>query len=229
MRTYRELFRTPEFTPLFLTSAAQIAAQTVSGLALGTLVYAATGSPLLSALAMFGPSLAQVVGATTLLSAADRLPPRAAMTGLALLFGLGTAVQAMPGLPLWASFAVLLGLGMVAVAGRRGAVRAAQRDPRQGRLSARPFGAQHVRGRHADRRLRRSAACWWPPCPRAARCSSAPGCISCAAAVARFGLTRRAPRAEGRPSIAQTWRNNARLWSSGRAATSTSPCGCPTA
>ena len=30
---------------------------------------------------MFGPPLAQVVGATTLLSAADRLPPRAAMTG----------------------------------------------------------------------------------------------------------------------------------------------------
>ncbi|MDG4862035.1 MFS transporter, partial [Streptomyces sp. T-3] len=73
MRTYRELFRTPEFTPLFLTSAAQIAAQTVSGLALGTLVFTATGSPLLSALALFGPSLAQVVGAATLLSAADRL------------------------------------------------------------------------------------------------------------------------------------------------------------
>ena len=77
MRTYRELFRAPEFTPLFLTSAAQVAASTVTGLALGTLVYAATGSPLLSALSMFGPSLAQVIGATALLSAADRLPPRA--------------------------------------------------------------------------------------------------------------------------------------------------------
>ena len=60
MRTYRELFRSPEFTPLFLTSAAQVAGSTVSGLALGTLVYAATGSPLLSALSMFGPSLAQL-------------------------------------------------------------------------------------------------------------------------------------------------------------------------
>src|SRR5882757_271217 len=54
--------------------------QTLSGLALGTLVYRATGSALLSALAMFGPSLAQVLGAALLLSAADRLPPRAAMT-----------------------------------------------------------------------------------------------------------------------------------------------------
>ncbi|MYU13625.1 MFS transporter, partial [Streptomyces sp. SID8361] len=83
MRTYREVFRTPEFTPLFLTSATQVAASTASGLALGTLVYAATGSPLLSALSMFGPSLAQVAGALALLSAADRLPPRAALSGLA--------------------------------------------------------------------------------------------------------------------------------------------------
>ena len=50
MRTYRELFRAPEFTLLFATVSVQIAAQTMSGLALGTLVYAATGSPLLSAL-----------------------------------------------------------------------------------------------------------------------------------------------------------------------------------
>ena len=106
MRTYRELFRAPEFTPLFLTSSAQVAASTVTGLALGTLVYAATRSPLLSALSMFGPSLAQVIGATALLSAADRLPPRAAMTGMALVFGLGTAVQAIPGVPVWAIFAV---------------------------------------------------------------------------------------------------------------------------
>ena len=50
MRSYQKLFRTPEFTPLFLTCAAQTAAQTVGGLALGTLVYRATNSPLLSVL-----------------------------------------------------------------------------------------------------------------------------------------------------------------------------------
>lgn len=54
MRTYQDLFRTREFTPLFLSSALQTAASTVSGLALGTLVYEATDSPLLSALSMFG-------------------------------------------------------------------------------------------------------------------------------------------------------------------------------
>ena len=81
MRTYRELFRTPEFAPFFLASSVQVAAQTMSSLALGTLIYAATGSPLLSALAIFGPSLMQVIGASTLLSASDRLPPRAMMSG----------------------------------------------------------------------------------------------------------------------------------------------------
>lgn len=72
--SYRSLFRTPEFTPLFLGGAAQSAAQTLGALALGTLVYRATGSPLLAAVSMFGPSLAQVLGATFLLSGADRLP-----------------------------------------------------------------------------------------------------------------------------------------------------------
>lgn len=111
MPTYRSLFRGPEFTPLFLTGAVMVGAQTLSGLALGTLVYGATGSPLLSALAMFGPSLAQVLGAAMLLSAADRLPPRAAMTGSCLAFGAGTAAMAVPGLPLARPSSSLRGSG----------------------------------------------------------------------------------------------------------------------
>ncbi len=114
--TYRSLFRTPEFTPLFLASSAQVAAQTMRGLALGTLVYRATDSPLLSALSMFGPSLAQLLGATTLLSAADRLAPRATMTGRALAFAAGTALLALPA-PLWTVFALVLTLGLVASLG----------------------------------------------------------------------------------------------------------------
>ncbi len=86
MRSYSDLFRTREFTPLFLSTALQTAASTLGGPALGTLVYRATDSPLLSAVSMFGPQLAQVVGATTLLSASDRLPPRATMAGIACVF-----------------------------------------------------------------------------------------------------------------------------------------------
>ena len=48
MRTYRELFRVPEFAPLFITASGRYAASTMSGLALSTIVYTRTGSALLS-------------------------------------------------------------------------------------------------------------------------------------------------------------------------------------
>ncbi|MFC1412094.1 MFS transporter [Streptacidiphilus sp. N1-12] len=213
MRTYQEVFRAPEFTPLFLTSGTQVAAQTVSGLALGTLVFTRTGSPLLSALAMFGPSLAQLIGATTLLAAADRLPPRAALAGIALLFGLGTAAQVVPGLPVWAAFVMLLVLGMVASLG--GGVRyglLSQILPREGYLLGRSVlnmsvGTVQICGFALGGVLVTTLS------PRGTLLIGAALYLA-AAAFARFGLARRAPRAAGRPSVTETWRNNARLWSS---------------
>lgn len=76
MRSYRTLFRTPEFTPFLLSFAAFAAAQTIGGLALGTLVFRATGSPFLSAVSMFGPQLAQLLGARSC-SRAPTACPRA--------------------------------------------------------------------------------------------------------------------------------------------------------
>lgn len=212
MRTYREVFRTPEFTPFFLTSSVQVAAQTVSGLALGTLIYGATGSPLLSALAMFGPSLAQLLGATTLLSAADRLPPRAATTGLALLFGLGTAAQAVPGLPVWAAFAILLAQGLLASVG--GGVRYGLLNEilsKEGYLLGRSVlnmssGTMQICG-YATGALLVTALS-----PRGTLLTGA-GLYLAAALVARLGLAARPARAAGRPSVAETWRTNALLWS----------------
>jgi predicted MFS family arabinose efflux permease len=212
MRTYRELFRTPEFTPLFLACAGQVAGHTVSGLALGTLVYSATGSPLLSALAMFGPALVQVIGAATLLSAADRLPPRAALTGLMLVFALATAAQAIPGLAVWAVFAVLLVQGSITSLG--GGVRYGLLNEiltRDGYLLGRSMlnmsdGFVQICGFATGGVLIAVLS------PRGALLTGAALYLA-AAAVARFGLSRRAPRAAGRPSIAETWRDNARLWS----------------
>lgn len=214
MRTYRELFRTPEFTPFFLSSSVQTAASTVSGLAVGTLVYTATGSPLLSALAMFGPSLAQVIGAAAFLSAADRLPPRAAMTGLSLVFFVGTAAQAVPGLPVWAAFAVLLVLGLVSSPG--GGVRYGLLNEivsREGYLLGRSVlnmssGAMQICGFAIGGVL--------VPVLSARGTLLAGASLYLASAVlARTGLSPRPPRAGGRPSTAVTRRNNARLWSSG--------------
>ncbi|MFV0130036.1 MFS transporter [Streptomyces sp. HMX112] len=212
MHTYRELFRTPEYTPLFLVSATQVTAHTVSGLALGTLVHAATGSPLLTALAMFGPALAQLLGATTLLSAADRLPPRAAMTALALLFGAGTAVQAVPRLPVPVIFAVLLVLGVLASLG--GGVRYGLLNevlPEGGYVLGRSLlnmttGAAQICGFALGGVLVAALS------PRGTLLTGAALYVA-AALVARCGLGHRPPRASGRPSVAATRRANARLWS----------------
>ncbi|MEU0834138.1 MFS transporter [Streptomyces sp. NPDC005969] len=213
MRTYRELFRTPEFTPLFLSSTGQVAAQTVSGLALGIQVYTATGSPLLSALAMFGPSLTQVIGAATLLSAADRLPPRAALTGLSVLFGLGTAAQAVPGLPVAGVFAIVLGLGVVSALG--GGVRYGLLNEvldKEGYLLGRAVlnmstGTVQICGFAVGGVLTTLAS------PRGTLLIGAALYLA-GATIARLGLSRRMPRATGQPSVAETWRNNGRLWSS---------------
>ncbi|MFI1032190.1 MFS transporter [Streptomyces sp. NPDC020951] len=211
--TYRQLFRVPEFTPLFLSAAAHTAAQTVSGLALGTLVFRATDSPLLSAVSMFGPSLAQVLGATVLLSGADRLPPRSALTGLSLAFAAATAVMALPGLPVWGVFAVVLVQGLIASLG--GGVRWGLLHEiltKDGYLPGRSLfnmmsGLMQITGYAAGGALVTVLS------PRPVLLLAAL-LYATAAAVARLGLTVRPPRVSGRPSAAVTRRTNAALWSS---------------
>jgi len=214
MRTYAELFRVPEFTSLFVTSSAQAMAMTVSGLALGTLVYSSTRSPLLSALAMFGPSLAQVAGASALLSAADRLPPRATMTWLSLIFGLGTAALALPDLALSWIFAVDLGLGVFS--SLSGGVRFGLLNeivPADGYLLGRSVvnmsaGLMQICGYAAGGILVTVLS------PRGTLLAGAVLYLV-AGASARLGLTRRPPRATGRPSAGQTWHTNVTLLASG--------------
>ncbi|WDO07844.1 MFS transporter [Streptomyces murinus] len=212
MTSYRSLFRTPEFTPLFLGSAAQTAAGTVGGLALATLVYRATGSPLLSAVSMFGPSLAQVLGATVLLSGADRLPPRRALTAIALVFAAGTALQALPGLPVGAVFAVLLAMGLMASLG--GGVRWGLLNEilaKDGYLPGRSVfnmmsGLTQIAGFATGGALLAALS------PRVCLLLSAALYLTAALAL-RLGLSARPPRSAGRPSASATWRANSTLWS----------------
>jgi len=212
MHTYRELFRTPEFTPLFVASCAQVATTTLSGLALATLVYARTRSPLLAALSMFGPSFAELVGAATLLSVADRVRPRAALTLVSLAGGAAGLALAAPGMPLWAMFAVILALGPVTSLG--GAVRyglLAEIVPPAGYVLGRSVlnmstGAMQIAGFALGGIL---LAALSPRTTMAAGAALAFG----AALVLRAGLSARPPRAAGRPSIAVTWRVNRHLLS----------------
>lgn len=213
MPSYRSLFRTPEFTPLLLGAAAQTAAQTVGGLALGTLVFRATGSPLLAALSMFGSSLAQVLGATFLLSGADRLPPRTALTVITLVSAAGTAAQALPGLPAGGLLVVVLLLGLVASLG--GGVRWGLLNEiltKDGYLPGRSLfnmmnGLMQITGFATGGALLATLS------PRTCLLLAAALYLA-AALVLRLGLTARPARATGRPSPSATWRANAELWSS---------------
>ncbi|MFI7080046.1 MFS transporter [Micromonospora sp. NPDC049903] len=212
MHSYRELFQTREFTPFFATVFLQTAARTVTGLALGILVYSTTGSPLLSALSLFGSHFAQVIGAVTLLSVADRVPPRAAMTVTGLFFGLGSVAMASPGVPLWVIFGVIAAQGLVgSVAGgvRWGLLGDIVPGPGYvlGRsVMSMSLGATQIGGYALGGALIAVTS------PRRVLLLGA-ALYLVATITARLGLAVRPPRALGRPSVGQTWRVNVELWS----------------
>lgn len=108
---YRELLRNREFTGLYAGFSLTVAASTLSGLALGTLVDRRTGSPFLTAVSMYGATFATVIGALTLMSVADGRRPRRTLVLLQAASLVGVAAQALPGLPLAARFGLLLVLG----------------------------------------------------------------------------------------------------------------------
>lgn len=212
MRTYRELFRTPEFAPLFGASCAQVAATTLTGLALATLVYARTNSPLLSAMSMFGPSFAALIGATTLLSVADRMPPRAAMTLVGLASAVACLALAAPGMRLPSMFAVIFAQGLVASIGA-GVLYGLLGEivPPEGYVLGRSVlnmsvGAMQLAGFALGGVLLAAAS---------ARTALVIGAALSAASalVSRLGLSSRPPRASGHPSLAITWRTNRELLS----------------
>ncbi|WP_030870837.1 MFS transporter [Streptomyces sp. NRRL S-37] len=109
--TYRALLGNREFTGLYASFTLTVAASTLSGFALATLVDRQTGSPFLTAVSMYGAAFATVLGAMTLMSVADGNRPRRTLVALQCVSLLGVAAQAVPGLPLAVRFALLLVLG----------------------------------------------------------------------------------------------------------------------
>ncbi|MFG1992894.1 MFS transporter [Actinoplanes sp. NPDC048988] len=98
--TYREVFAEPTFRALFAARTLAIGANSLQIFALSVLVYAGTGSPLLSALAFAAGFLPQFAGGLLLGSLTDRLPARRLIT-------IGYAVEA--------ALAALLGLAHLPV------------------------------------------------------------------------------------------------------------------
>jgi hypothetical protein len=212
VRTYRELFAVAEFRALFLVFSASMAASTIAGLALATLVFDRTGSPLLSAVSMFAPNLAQVLGATVFMSAADRLPPRPALTGMSLAWSLTVVLVAGPGMPVAAILAIVVASGVLGSVG--GAISwglLTEILPPGGYLLGRSVmqmstGGMQIAGYAGSALLLQFVS-------SRVLLLIAAALYAGSAAASRLGLSRHPPRATGRPSAGLTWRINRSLWS----------------
>jgi MFS family permease len=108
MRTYRELFSIAEFRVLFTTTSLNVAAGSVASLALGTLAYAETGSPLLSSFVMFGGPLVRLATSWFLLSLSDLWRPRTAMALAAGIMVVADLAQAIPDMAMAVRLVVLV-------------------------------------------------------------------------------------------------------------------------
>jgi MFS family permease len=215
MRTYRELFGVAEFGALFSSVSLRYAGVTMEGIALGTLVYQRTGSALLSALSMFGPSAAQVLGAVTMLSFADRVRPRASLAGMGWAFAATTAVLAIPGLPVGALLAIVFVSGLVSAFG--GGVQWGLLNeivPSDGYVLARSLytmanGVMQMAGFGLGGVLVAATS---------ARTTLVIAAVLHAgsAMLVRLGLHEHAPRVSGRASVRATWRDNRLLWAEPR-------------
>ncbi|MEU5724081.1 MFS transporter [Micromonospora sp. NPDC047738] len=215
MRTYSDLFAVREFRNLFVANCAGLAAHTTSALALGSLTYAATDSALLTALSVFGAPLAGVLGSLTLLSAADSLPPRRALTLAALIATAGAALQAVPTLPLWARFAIIFGTAYAGsiTSGARWAMISDMLPPGAyvlGRSTMNTsVGVMQIAGFGAGGVL----LVWLSPYQVFL---IAAALRAVATALGWFGLAERPARASERASTARTLRINRELWADPR-------------
>jgi predicted MFS family arabinose efflux permease len=107
VRTYRQLFAVKEFRALFIAQCLTVGGFSIGSLALGTITYAQTGSPVWTGLSLFGGPLVMFVGSMFLMSASDLMRPRQAMMLSASVWVVVEALQAVPGMPWQLRFVLL--------------------------------------------------------------------------------------------------------------------------
>lgn len=111
--TYREVFAVGEFRALFVAHVASLLGDQAAKVALAILVLDRSDSPLLAALAYAVGYLPWIVGGPVLSPLADRRPRREVMVRCDLVRALAVGLMALPGVPLWALFALLLGASLL--------------------------------------------------------------------------------------------------------------------
>jgi hypothetical protein len=104
---YRSLFAIAEFRVLFVNRCVVMISVAASGLALGTVTFEATGSPVLAGLSMFGGPLVSLVTSQLLLAASDSVRPRTALLIQMAAAFVSDAPQLVPGLPWQERFAFM--------------------------------------------------------------------------------------------------------------------------
>ena len=210
MLTYRALFAHSEFRALWTASALATMASTMAGLALALVVQRETGSALLTAVAMFGPSIAQVLGATTLMSAADASPPRRTLVVVGVLTTGVLALQTVPGLGTTTRLLLVFGSAYVLAvgSGARWGLLSQVVGPAAFPLARSTMnvavGAFQVVGFATSGLLLALLS--------AAQVFGLAALLSAVAVpVLRFGITERAPRRAARAGVRETWRGNRAL------------------
>ena len=101
-----------EFRPLWLAEAISIAGDQLAKVALALAVYGRTGSALWSAVVYALSFLPALAGGLGLSQLADRYPRRTLMVGCAAAQAVLVALMAVPGMPLAAMCALLVGVGI---------------------------------------------------------------------------------------------------------------------
>lgn len=211
MSTYRALLAYSDYRAVVVASGLGVAAGVIGGLALATLVFASTGSPLLSAVALFGPAFGHLLGATLLLDRADRIAPRRGLVVLSLLMAAAFAVLATPGLPVAVIVPVVVASGVLA--SLNSAIRwrlVSEIVPREDYVLARSV-VQMTTGGLQIGGYAVAAALLQLLDPSTLVLAAAALDVLAAAAV-RLGLRPRAARASGRSSLGATWTGNRQLW-----------------
>ena len=106
--TYGEVLRVREYRSLYAAGVLSMLGDQVAKIALALLVFDRSHSPLLAALSYAVGYLPWVVGGPMLSPLADRLPRRRVMVWSDIARAGLVGIMALPGMPLWSLFALLL-------------------------------------------------------------------------------------------------------------------------
>ena len=111
--TYREVLAVREYAALYAAQITSLLGDQAARVAMSMLVLNRSESPLLAALAFAVSYLPWIVGGPILSPLADRRPRREVMVRCDLVRAVAVACMALPGMPLWLLFALLLGSSLL--------------------------------------------------------------------------------------------------------------------